>query len=353
MAAVFSSDRERRLWLWTAAVLIAIYSTLGLARTLVDELSERDLLPAAFVVGLVLVVGPIAWRWARKRPDWAEIGVALAVAFAYCMVWVRMESWAERTHLLEYGIVAALIHMALLERVRNGREVPLPAALAVGVTAVLGLVDECIQAVLPSRVFDFRDVFFNAFAGFMVVAARLAIGPQRGPGWRVWFLWLWATAIGWGQGVYLGWYADDDPKLLESIPSVVLAGYLGVVVGALLVGVLQWLVLRRHLARVGWWLGASLGAAAFVGAVVFGVGAIDTDVGWIVGVSLFGPVAGGLQWAVFRRQIPRASWWIVASTVGWAAAMPFGDIGGPPGLGAVYGAITATAMVWLLRQEPS
>ena len=39
---LFTSDRERRLWLWTLAVLVAIYSTLGLARALVE-----GFLPAA------------------------------------------------------------------------------------------------------------------------------------------------------------------------------------------------------------------------------------------------------------------------------------------------------------------
>ena len=41
---LFTSDRERRLWLWTLAVLVAIYSTLGLARALVEGLRELKLL---------------------------------------------------------------------------------------------------------------------------------------------------------------------------------------------------------------------------------------------------------------------------------------------------------------------
>ena len=39
-----------------------------------------------------------------------------------------------------------------------------PVALTVAVTALLGTLDEGIQAMLPSRVFDVRDIFFNAFA---------------------------------------------------------------------------------------------------------------------------------------------------------------------------------------------
>ena len=68
------------------------------------------------------------------------------------MVWSRAISWEERTHLLEYGIVAGLIHAALIEREAHGRGVPMPALLTIVVTAVLGLVDECVQALLPNRV---------------------------------------------------------------------------------------------------------------------------------------------------------------------------------------------------------
>ncbi len=348
---LFSSHRERRLWLWTLAVLVAIYATLGPAPALANALRESNLLRVSFAILVLLVVGAIGVRLRKRRLGWSDMGVALGVASAYLMVWIRIESWEERTHLIEYGIVAGLIHAALLERMRNGRGVSRPAALTVAVTALLGLLDEGIQAVLPNRVFDLRDVFFNALAGFMVIAARLAIAPQQRPGWRVWFLWLMAGAFGWGQGVYWGWYAGGEPKTLQSIPRIILAGYLGVVAGGVLIGVLQWLVLRGHVRRAGRWVLASFGAAAVVGVVVFGVGVVDTDLGWFGGVSLFGTAVGTFQWLVLRHQVPRAGWWVLASTAAWVVGMPLGDVVGPPGLGAVYGAITGTALVLLLRQR--
>ena len=48
---------------------------------------------------------------------------------------------------------------------------------------------------------------------------------------------------------------------------------------------------------------ASLGAAAAVGVVVFGVGAVDADAGWVVGTGIFGTVAGVLQWLVRKGQV--------------------------------------------------
>ena len=49
---------------------------------------------------------------------------------------------------------------------------PLPAAL-------LGLLDEGIQAILPNRFFDLRDVRFNALAGLMAIPASLALARAR------------------------------------------------------------------------------------------------------------------------------------------------------------------------------
>ena len=350
--SLFTSDREGRLWVWTLAVIVAIYSTLGPARMMAEALHERGLLEVSIAVVLILIVGILGISWVRRRPNWREVGAVVGVAFAYWMVWIRIESWEERTHLIEYGIVAALIHQALLERARNGKSVPVPAALAVAITALLGTLDEVIQAMIPSRVFDVRDIFFNALAGFMVIAARLALTPQQQPGWRVWFLWLMAAAFGWGHGVYWGWFDGTEPKTLQSIPTTVYVGYLGLVTGGILMGLLQWLVLRGHIKRAGRWLLACLGALMAAGLVIFGVGIVDVDLGWIGGISVFGTVAGIFQWLVLRGQVPKAGWWVLASTVGWVVGMPLGDIAGPPGLGAAYGAITATALVLLLRQGP-
>ncbi len=317
-----------------------------------EALRERNLLRVSFGLVLLLVVGAIAASWVKRRPGWQEIGAALGVVFAYLMVWIRIDSWEERTHLIEYGVVAAIIYQALLERVRNGGRVPAAAALTVAVTALLGTIDEIIQWMLPSRVFDYRDIFFNALAGFMMIAAWLALAPQRGPAWRVWFLWLMAAAVGWGWGVYWGWFDGTEPKTLQSIPNDILAGYLGLAVGGIVMGVLQWLVLRRHVTRAGWWVLASIGAVAVVGGVVFGVGMVNPDLGWLGGASIFGTVVGVLQWMVLRGQVRRAGWWVLVSTVAWVVGMPLGDMAGPPGLGAAYGAITATALVLLLRQRP-
>ena len=83
--SLFSSERERRLWFWTLAVVAAIYSTLGLAATLEGK--------------------------------------------------------------LPHGLFALFVHEALAERAIQGRRVPVPALLAIVVSTLIGVLDESIQVV--------------------------------------------------------------------------------------------------------------------------------------------------------------------------------------------------------------
>ena len=160
-----------------------------------------------------------------------------------------------------------------------------------------------------------------------------------------WLLWVLAGTVGWAVGggeTAFGEY--------PSVPNVIVGGYVRLAAGGILVGALQWLLLRRQIARAGRWVLANIGAVLIVGAIVFGVGAVNADVGWVVGAGLSGTLVGVLQWLVLRGQVARAGWWVVASTLGWIAGMPVGGFLGWAALGAMYGAITGVGIVWLLRQ---
>ena len=103
--------------------------------------------------------GETRWMGTRPvRPDGVEIAVALGVVAAYLLVFVRMSIPTERSHLIEYGVVALFMHEALTERVHQGRHVAAPALLAV----LVGVIDECIQLVLPNRVFDPLDMLLTS-----------------------------------------------------------------------------------------------------------------------------------------------------------------------------------------------
>ena len=199
---------------------------------------------------------------------------------------------------------------------------------------------------LAAKLAEYWAEFGAAFVDFWEAFAAKFVGLFEG---------FEAPALSFWEALSKGIYdlLTALPAMLEAIPLDPVAGYVGVITGGALIGLLQWLVVRRHVRGAVGWVLASAGALAVVGVVIFGVGVVDPDLGWIAGVSLFGTVVGVLQWTVLRQQIPRAGWWVLASTVGWVLGMPAGDVNGPPALGAVYGAVTATVLVWLLRQRRS
>ena len=177
--SLFSSNRERRLWIWTAVVVAAIYSTLGLARTLVDHLGSDFVSVWLFLLGCLLVLLTVVTQGLKVRPGGAEVAVALGVAAAYLLILVRMSVPTERSHLVEYGVVAVFIHEALTERAGQGRRVPVPALLAILAASLVGVIDEGIQKLVPSRVFDPVDILFNVLAAVMAVTASVALRWAR------------------------------------------------------------------------------------------------------------------------------------------------------------------------------
>ena len=178
--SLFASDRERRLWIWTLVVVAAIYSTLGLARTLAAALGDSDLIGVGlFLLCCILVLATAVTQGWKARPGGLEAVVALGVTAAYLLVFVRMSIPTERSHLIEYGVVVLFVHEALTERARQGRRVPAPALLAVSLTALIGVIDEYIQRLLPGRVFDPLDMLFNVLAAVMAITASVALRWAR------------------------------------------------------------------------------------------------------------------------------------------------------------------------------
>ena len=170
----FTSPRQRRLWLTVGGVVLAIWTTLGLAGVLAERLEPTGLPAAVFGLAFLCVVAAIVGHGIALRASRRQAWVLVGIVAAYAMVFVRL-GVVERTHLFEYGIVGILVHAALLERVANGGRVRWPAVTAALAAAALGWIDEGIQAVLPNRVYDLRDVAFNALAGAMAVAATVVL----------------------------------------------------------------------------------------------------------------------------------------------------------------------------------
>ena len=165
-------------------------------------------------------------------------------------------------------------------------------------------------------------------------------------GWRFWLLWVLASTVGWAMG-WLAAFAANK-----------------VVVCWAVIGAMQWLVLRRRMSRAGWWVLASI--AGWSLGLVVGVAVAGPLGGGVPGLAVlaapWGLVVGAAQWLVLRKQVSRAGWWVLASIVGlaasWAASGVL-DLSASRVVavtidgaikGAVLGAITGIALVWLFRQ---
>ena len=174
-----SSAKEGRLWVAVGAVLVAIYSTLGVAAELADELTNRRLWDALFAWVFVGIVALAVVQGLRLRAGAAEVVVVALALFAYVLVFLRMAIPEERTHLIEYGIIAVLVHAALTERQLHLGVPRRPAGLAFVLTTVAGIADEMIQLFLPRRVFDWRDVLFNTVAAGMTLGTIATLRAVR------------------------------------------------------------------------------------------------------------------------------------------------------------------------------
>ena len=175
--------------------------------------------------------------------------------------------------------------------------------------------------------------------------------------------------------VWLGWvlactfaFGVAGPSVaLSPSQDLIVTAYLALSMSLLLAGVLQWLLLRNQLNESGRWVLASITAVVVIGVLVFGIGVMNRDVGWVLGVVAGWVVLGLLQWLVLRQQVASAGWWVVATTLGlivagpvvgfasWASGAPVDGAVGRllrwHAFGAAYGVVTATALWWLLQQR--
>lgn len=126
----------------------------------------------------------------------------------------------------------------------------------------------------------------------------------------------------------------------------------------LLTGLLQYLLLRRYLPRMGRWIAATvLGwLLAFVGLGLFSAtfsSIWNANPMW--SAALAGGYIGGLiglpQWVMLRQRVRRAAWWLLGSILGWGVASLIvdGPISSTPDvLAVVFLPPIATSIAWWL-----
>jgi hypothetical protein len=213
--------------------------------------------------------------------------------------------------------------------------------------------------------------------------------------WSIWRRWVLANA--WSELVGLGGSAGVALLVFAGpteTAAIILAAVGMVLIATILeggiVGLAQWLVLRRILTRLTGrrWIGATaLGAllAWILGMLpstimslqetTGNVGPPEFSAGTAIGLAFvmglaLGSMLAFFQWLVLRHHLPRAAWWIPGNAVAWALGMMLifagaGSIsaGASPitiaGVlaftcllaGAVVGAIHGLVLIWLLRED--
>ncbi len=159
------------------AIVMAIYATLGFTPAISGVLRENGLLELAFAAGAGLVALVVVIHGLKSNG--AGVVFLLSVLAVYLLVLVRIESPEERTHIVEYGVLAILLFEAFAERAKNDRYALTPSFSAIILASAIGVADELIQAWLPNRVFDLRDIAFNILASALAVLSSMTLAWMR------------------------------------------------------------------------------------------------------------------------------------------------------------------------------
>ena len=138
------------------------------------------------------------------------------------------------------------------------------------------------------------------------------------PGWFFYFRWVALNAIAVIMAHYITWAimslvterGDDGLFLYLLFPII-----------GLLTGILQYILLRRYLPHMGWWI-----AATFLGWLMpFVIGFIfssviipgNSTVRIVLGMIVLGTTVALPQWWLLRKRVQHAWWWVLVSGLAW------------------------------------
>ncbi|MGK7876115.1 MAG: protein kinase [Xenococcaceae cyanobacterium] len=136
-------------------------------------------------------------------------------------------------------------------------------------------------------------------------------------GWGFLLKWVLANAVGCAVFIAVGNAVGD--AVSDALGYNVVGFAVICALGGPAVGIMQWVVLRQVVGRAWWWVLATAVGEVVGGAV--GYAAIDR-LGYykLLGYTLFGVLGGSvvgiMQWVILRRVVNRAWWWVLANAVG-------------------------------------
>ncbi|MCI5158485.1 MAG: VanZ family protein [Candidatus Electrothrix sp. AUS1_2] len=158
----------------TVAYLLSIYCTLGIARPIVEYLRPTGLLlPAVIVLFTGCMPLALFWRYRIISRTRFLLRILLIIGLL-CAAFLIAALPEERLHFLTYGLAGWLICWSLeatpLFSTLSQKNRFLIWLIPCLLVWAAGGIDELIQWWLPNRVFDIRDIVFNATAGITGIA---------------------------------------------------------------------------------------------------------------------------------------------------------------------------------------
>jgi len=168
-------------WAWGRAILFTLILLAGApwAAILSGWLRGHHLL--RIVVGaasaLLILYLIIDLRWRLRIVDWRAYAFLSVIGGAALLLAQGVTSVEEKIHFLEFTLLAFFFFKAVKFSQKGARLYGISLLL----TTLVGWIDEIWQGILPQRVYDVRDVFFNACGGMIGVGVgwvRQAYGRE-------------------------------------------------------------------------------------------------------------------------------------------------------------------------------
>ncbi|MEE2752823.1 MAG: VanZ family protein, partial [Candidatus Latescibacterota bacterium] len=169
-----------KLWGIVAIYTGLIYVTLSIAPELWGNLFRLTHGRINYIVPVIAVGFSL---WVMFRIASLKLGivavictVVIAAVYVSLMTWLS-QSPAERFHLAEYGLLSLLTYRASRLDLDHAKAV----VFGLLVASVLGTGDEMIQWTLPTRVFEWKDVWLNVFSSClgMALVVTLKLSDRR------------------------------------------------------------------------------------------------------------------------------------------------------------------------------
>ncbi len=161
-------------WALAVSYTALIYLSLPFMRAILNRSREFFGGPAAFsaAVNITLALaalGAVLILVKLRAGIWRFAVFFLFAAAVIIIAAKKLDIPEERIHFIQYGLCGYLYMNAA-----SGLSAAVwkKVSIAIVITVLAGIGDELIQEILPSRVYDIRDIYFNSFAGFSGVILR-------------------------------------------------------------------------------------------------------------------------------------------------------------------------------------